>query len=238
MSRGTILRASLVFALLALGIVYLLRSHMDETHATLLVTCVIGAVTTVYALFTFEILLQNRLMARATADSVKVMERSLRFSYAPNLLFRTLSTKDPSLEAYNATAAIENDDYKRALQEYKGGEQHMEFVFAVIQNVGAGPATNMSVSARYNIRDTNNPNQSYSVTKQAFVQLIEPNKAVGLCIYMSKVPTTDDLVQLESAEITSSDFYRDALGEGPQLKTVSQKDHHADPEAGCIVKIV
>jgi hypothetical protein len=55
---------------------------------------------------------------------------------------------------------------------------------------------------------------------------------------MSKVPTTDDRVELERAEVTSSDFYRDALGEKPQSKTVSRADHQADPEAGCIVKII
>jgi len=149
----------------------------------LYITAIIGAATTVYALITYEMLLQNQTMAQAAGDSTKVMERTLRFSYAPNLLYRTLNTKDPTLQTGKGFTPFNNDDYTRALREFNEGGQPKEFVFAIIQNVGRGPATNLTMEAKYNVWDTNNPNKNYSVNRTASMQILEPNNSVAVCIY-------------------------------------------------------
>jgi len=75
------------------------------------------------------------------------MERSLRFSYAPNLLYRTINTKDPTLGSKKGFMPVDNEDYQGALREHNSGGQPEEFVFAVVQNVGRGPATNLVIEA-------------------------------------------------------------------------------------------
>jgi len=237
MSRGTVIRLVCVSILLVAGLVFIWRTPLDPSRATLFVTAVICSATTVYALITYEMLLQNQTMARAASDSTKVMERTLRFSYAPNLLYRTLNTKDPTLQARKGFAPFNNEDYQRALREFGEGGQQKEFVFAVVQNVGRGPATGLTMEAEYNIWDTSNPNKNYSVSRTASIQILEPNNAVAVCIYVSNVPTSDDRVELVSACLTASDFYRDALGESAQKIIIEPKKHQFELEPGCIIRI-
>jgi hypothetical protein len=79
MSFGRKERLGLVISFLALAFVWLYRTKIDPGRVSLFITAVIGAVTTIYALFTFEILLQNQDMAKAAVDSSRFMERGLRF---------------------------------------------------------------------------------------------------------------------------------------------------------------
>jgi hypothetical protein len=165
------------------------------------------------------------------------MERSLRFSYAPNLLYRTINTKDPTLGSKKGFMAFDNEDYQGALREHSSGGQPKEFVFAVVQNVGRGPATNLVVEAQYDVRDSTNPMKNYSVKREASIPILEPDKAVALCVYVSKVPTSDDRVELISATFAASDFYRDAMREPAQEIKVVPGNHHFESEPGCIVRL-
>lgn len=230
-------RLSLVTIFLAVALVCIWRTKADPTRIGLFVTAVIGAVTTIYALFTYEILLQNQEMAKAAVDSSKVMERSLRFSHSPNLLYQTINTKDPTFQAKAAfLTPIDNDDYKRARAELTGGGQK-EFVFAVVQNKGQGAATNLNIDTVYNITDSSNPNRNTSVTRKGSSQILEAGKAVALCIFISKVPTADDQVALVSARLTTSDFYRDAINEPAQQIDVDIHKHHVESEPDCVVRL-
>lgn len=138
----------------------------------------------------------------------------------------------------NYLTPIDNDDYKRALAEFGGGGQQKEFVFAVVQNKGQGAATNLNIDAVYNITDSSNPNRDTIVTRQAAVQILEPGKAVALCIFISKVPTTNDRVVLASARLTTSDFYRDAVKEPLQQIDVDTLKHHIEAAPGCVVQLL
>jgi hypothetical protein len=230
-------RLALVILFLAVALLCVWRTKVDPNRVSLYVTAVIGAVTTIYALFTYEMLLQNQAMAKAAVDSTTVMERSLRFSHTPNLLYQTIDTKDPTFPTKAAfLTPIDNDDYKRARAEFGGGQQK-EFVFAIVQNKGQGAATNLSIEAVYNVTDSSTPNRDVSVTKQASVQILEPGKAVALCIFISKVPTADDRVALVSARLTTSDFYRDAIKEEAQQIDVDPQKHHVESEPGCVVRV-
>jgi len=231
-------RLALVALLLVVALVYVWRTKVDPSRVGLFVTAVIGAVTTIYALFTYEMLLQNQAMAKAAVESTTVMERSLRFSHTPLLLYRTVNTKDPTFSGRAASLTpIDNDDYKRARAEYAGGGEQKEFVFAVVRNKGQGAATNLSIEAEYKITDSSNPNRDSSVAKQASVQILEPEKAVALCIFISKVPTADDRVALVSARLTTSDFYRDAINEPPQQIDIDIRRHHVELEPGCVIRV-
>jgi hypothetical protein len=182
-------------------------------------------------------LLQNQAMAKAAVNSSVLMERSLRFSHTPNLLFQTINTKDPTFPTRKESlTTVDNDDYKRALSEFSAGQQK-EFVFAVVENKGQGAATNLTIDVVYNITDSSNPNRNTSVTKQASPQILEPGKAVALCIFISKVPTADDRVALVSAHLTTSDFYRDAIGESAQQINIDVSKHHVETEQGCVVRV-
>src|SRR5450759_1965294 len=239
MSLGRRMLLALVTIFLAVALVCVWRTKVDPSRVSLFITAVIGAVTTIYALFTYEILLQNQAMARAAMDSSTLMERSLRFSHTPNLLYQTINTKDPTFPAKAGfITPIDNDDYKRALTEFGGGGQQKEFVFAVVQNKGQGAATNLNIDAVYNITDSSNPNRDTSVTKQTSVQILESGTAVALCIFISKVPTADDRVALVSARLTTSDFYRDAIKEPVQQIDVDIHRHHVELESGCVVRVV
>ncbi len=238
MSSGRKWRLSLVTILLAVALVCVWRTKVDPGRVSLFVTAVIGAVTTIYALFTYEMLLQNQEMAKAAVDSSTLMERSLRFSHTPNLLYETINTKDPTFSAKTGVLTpIDNDDFKRALTEFSSGGQQTEFVFAVVQNKGQGSATNLNIVAVYNITDSSSPNREASVTKQASVQILEAGKAVALCIFISKVPTADDRVALVSAHLTTSDFYRDAINEPMQRIDVDVRRHQVELETGCVVQV-
>jgi hypothetical protein len=234
-ARG--IRLALVVILLAISLVWVWRTKIDSGRVSLFIAAVIGAVTTIYVLVTYEILLQDQAMAKATRDSSVLMERSLRFSHTPNLLYETINTKDPSFSANaGSLIPIDNDDYRRALTEFNAGEQK-EFVFGVVKNRGQGAATNLNIEAVYNIVDSSSANREASVTKQASVQVLEPGKAVALCIFISKVPTADDRVILVSAHMTAGDFYRDAISDPPQEIAVDIKKHHVEREQGCVVRV-
>jgi hypothetical protein len=238
MSFGRRGRLTLVTVLLAVALLSVWRTKVDPSRVSLFVTAVIGAVTAIYALFTYEMLLQNQAMAKAAVDSSTLMERSLRFSHTPNLLYQTINRKDPTFKVpAGSVTPVDNDDYKRALTEFGTGDQQKEFVFAVVQNKGQGPATNMNIEAVYNITDSSNPNRDAQVTKQASVQILEAGKAVALCIFISKVPTADDRVALVSARITTSDFYRDAISEPSQKIDVDIMKHHVELDPGCVVRL-
>lgn len=237
MSRWAVVRLAGGLLLIATGLVWVRHARLDPSHANLYVTVVFCAVTAVYALITFEILLQNQAMARAATDSTQVMERSLRISYAPNLLYRTIGTKDPTLEARKGCTPVDNEDYRIAMAEYAGGGQQKEFIFAIIQNVGRGAATNLAIDASYKVRDSSSTTKNYSVRKQATIQLLETGASVALCICMSKVPTSGDQVEIVLSELTTSDFYRDALSEPPQIIKVGPTNHHVELEVGSVVRI-
>jgi hypothetical protein len=181
MSRGRLFRLAVVVILLSLGFFWIHRTSIDSSRITLYMTAVIGSVTAVYALLTYEILLQNQAMAQAAVDSTKLTERGLRFSYTPNLLYKTLNTKDPEFRSGKGISPIDNEDYRNALAEQSTGEH--EFVFAVIENVGHGAATNLKIDVEYKIVDSSNLNKKYVVPKQTSVQILQPGKAVALCIF-------------------------------------------------------
>ncbi len=238
MSRARVGRLVVVLCGLALGVWYVWRTPVDAARASLIVSAIICAVTVVYALFTYEILLQNQAMAKAATDSTTLMERSLRFSYAPNLLFSTLNVKDPKFLSRKDLSPIDNQDYQMALKEYAGGGKEKEFVFAIAQNVGRGAATNLEIMAEYKISDTTNPIKNYTVNKKGSVQILDSGKAVALCIWVSKLPTSDDEAQLVSAKMTMSDVYRDVLKEPRQETSINSDNHHFESEAGCLVHIL
>jgi hypothetical protein len=238
MSAGRTARLLAVLAVLVAGGVWVHRTPIEPNRVNLWVGALIGAVTTVYALFTFEILLQNQSMAKAAVASVDLAERSLRFSYSSNLQYKTFNTKDPTFGSRDDIAPIDTEYYRKALAEPVGEQQQKEFVFAIIRNVGRGPATNLKVVAVYNVTDSSSAAKEYSLTRQADVQILEPARAVALCIFFSKVPTRDDQVKLDSAKMSTSDIYRDALGERPLEITVDRSSHHSESEAGCAVQLV
>ena len=235
-------RLLIVIAVLGVGLVWVWKTKLDPNRASLFVTAVIGAVTTIYVLVTYEIMLQNQSMAKATSDSSIFMERSLRFQHSPNLTYRTVNTKDPTFGSKgNSIAPIDNDDYKLAREEFAAGAggQQKEFVFAVVQNNGQGAATNLDINTAYRIVDSSSLNRDAEVRKQALVQILEPHKAVALCVFISRVPTANDRVSLVSAQITAGDFYRDAIGESAQqiAVDVQQHRHHVEADPGCVVQL-
>jgi hypothetical protein len=237
MTRGRSIRLAAVSVLLLVGFFWIHRTTVEADRVSLYVTAIIGAITTVYALFTYEILLQNQAMAKAAVDSTRLTEQSLRFSYTQNLLYRTLNTKDPSFQSDPDITPVDNADYRRALAEQGNEDQQTEFVFAIVKNVGRGAATALNIEAQYQITDSSNVNKEYSVTRRATVQILQPGKAAALCIFFSKVPTRDDEVKLISATITTSNFYRDALNEPPQRLKIDASNHQVDCEQKCIIKL-
>jgi hypothetical protein len=238
MSRATAIRILIALILLAVALVWVSRTDVKPERVNLFITAVIGAVTTIYALFTYEILLQNQTMAKAALDSSALMERSLRFSHTANLLYETINTKDPTFKSTEGSVVpIENGDYKRALTEFSEGGEQKEFVFAVVKNKGQGAATNVSIEVTYNITDSSSPNRDSSVTKHASVQILEPKKGVALCIFISKVPTPDDRVSLVSARLTAGDFYRDAIKEPLQQINIDPRAHHIEQGAEGVVRL-
>jgi hypothetical protein len=232
-TKGT----AVVALLVAAALLYLWFTPLDDQRAMRLTTIVIAAVTAIYALITYEILTHNRAMAEASMRSAHLMEQSLRFSFAPNLLFLTVNTKDPTFAERPGWNPIRNEDYDRALREYVGSGQQREFVFAAVRNVGRGPATRMTIEATYQIRDTANPNQTFTRTQNATVQLVEPNRAVALFVYVSRAPTPDDRVTLVSARITSSDSYRDALSEAPVQQEINPQRHTVEADEHCVIRM-
>lgn len=207
MSWGRFTRLAIVAAILVAGFYWIHRTSLDATRVNLYVAAVIGAVTIVYALLTYEMLLQNQAMAQAAVDATKLTERGLRFSYTQNLVYRTLNTKDPFFRSTPGITAVDNADYRRAIANYDDAQaQQTEFVFAVVKNVGRGAATNLNMEAEYDITDSSSVAKEYSVAKNASVQILEPDMGVALCIFFSKIPTRDDRVSLVSAIIYDQQF--------------------------------
>jgi hypothetical protein len=238
MSRGRLVRLAVAAALLCGGFYWIHGTSIEPGRVSLYVTAIIGAITAVYALFTYEILLQNQAMAQAAVDATKLTERGLRFSYTQNLVYRTLNTKDPLFRSTPGITPIDNEDYRRAIADQDDEQrQQTEFVFAVVKNVGRGAATSLSIEAQYDITDSSNVNKEYSVAKKASVQILEPNMGAALCIFFSRVPTRDDRVVLVSATITTSNFYRDALKEPLEETRIGPTNHHVDSEAACLVRL-
>jgi hypothetical protein len=230
--------------LLIAGLVCVFELHQKPERISLFITAVIGAITTVYALFTYEIMLQNQTMAASNQDmaaaalqSSSLMEKSLRFSHAANLLFETLNVKDPTFKSDDSTFPIETPEYKRALAEFNVAGEQKEFVFAVMRNAGQGAATNLQVNVAYNVSDSSNPNRESTVAKSASLQILEPNKSAALCVFISKVPTPGDRVALVSATIKAGDFYRDAIGEAPQQIKIEATNHHVRHAADSVVRV-
>lgn len=237
MSRARVIRMLITLVMLAIAMRWVWHTDAKPERITLFITAVIGALTTIYALFTYEILIQNQTMAKAAVESSTSMERSLRFSHTPNLLYKTMSTKDPTFESAENIIPIENDDYKRAITEFTVGGGQKEFVFAVVNNKGQGAATNLGIEAVYAITDSSNPNRETSVTKRASVQILEPNSGVALCIFISSVPTADDRVVLTSALLDSGDFYRDAVMEPAQRIAISPEKHEIVQALDCVMRL-
>ena len=229
---------------LAAGLVCVVELHQKPERISLFITAVIGAVTIVYSLFTYEILLENQAMAasndamaKAALQSSSLMEKSLRFSHAANLVFETQNVKDPTFQSDDSTVPIQSPDYRRALAEFNVTEEQKEFVFAVIKNAGQGSATNLQINVAYNVTDSSNPNRESTVTKNGSLQILEPNKSAALFVFISKVPTQGDRVALASATVRASDFYRDAIGEAPQQIKIEPSNHHVGQAADCVVQI-
>lgn len=239
MSIARSLRLLLVVVLLVIALAWVWRTKLDSGRVSLFITAVIGCVTAMYALVTYEILLENQAMSRASRDSTALMERSLRFSHAPNLVYATVNTTNPIFSG-NAepVTPIDNEDYERALAAFKTTGDRKEFVFAVVKNKGQGAATNLTIEAVYNITDSSNPNKESSVKKEASVQILEPGRGVALCIFISKVPTAGDKVALVSAHLVTSDFYRDAIKEPALRFNIEVNRHHVELEPGCVVRLV
>jgi hypothetical protein len=238
MTRGRVARLIVAILALAGGFIWIHRTSIDANRVSLYVAATIGAVSVIYALFTYEILLQNQSMAKAAVDSVALTERALRFSYTESLLFQTINTKDPLFRSRGDILPVENEDYARALAEQGEEQQQKEYVFAIVKNMGRGAATTLNLRAEYTITDSSSANRRYVVNKQATVQVLEPNKAIALCVFLSKVPTGGDQVQLVSATITSSNFYRDALREPPQQLIIDINTHKVECEQTCVVQVL
>jgi hypothetical protein len=233
MSWASTARLIAVPSVLILVFVHFWRTQSDPTRATLLVTMVIAAITAVYAVLTFEIVLQNQKMSKAASESASVMERSLRFSHAPNLTFVTLITGDPTLASESNVLVYKNEDYLRACKDLPTAAQGVEFVFAVVRNVGKGSATKVHLTAQYDITETTNPNFNFTVTREATVALLEPDKSLALIIHVARVPSVEDGVELVSATLSCGDFYRDALGEAPLEHSFTAANNSVQVKAGC-----
>ena len=239
MSTGTISRL-IVTVVVIVGIFgFAMRTKIDPNRVSLLLTAAICAATVLYAWITFEILLRNQAMAKAASDSAVLMERGLRFSHASDLHFRTILTKDPTLQNRKDCTPINNDEYQNAVRLVQGNaqQQQLEFVFSLVQNVGQGAATNLKISAEYNVRDTSNTIANLHVNRTADVQLLEPDKSVGLLVYDFKVPTANDKAGIIQATIQSSDAYRDAIGDPAIIARIGQEQHHVEPDAGCVARL-
>jgi len=232
------LRMFILCVALAFALAWAWRTNLRPDRATLLITAVIGAVTAVYALFTYEILLENQTMANAALESAKLTERSLRFSHSGNLTFATRSTRVAQIETELTNVyPIKNKDFERAVAMAAEGGEQTEFVYAIIENKGKGAATNVRVEAEYKILDSSNPNGESVLLKHAVIPLIEPSLGIALCVFMAKTPTPNDSVSLIKAKITSSDFYREAISEPVLVNIVLPERHHTDQASSGVIRL-
>lgn len=236
MRRGQIIRLLTLSSILVAGLIWTAVTKIKPERASLLVTAVIGCLTAIYALLTYEILKQNQTMAEAALESAKLTERGLRFSYSSNLILTTVSTRTTQVEEIRSgISAVKNEDYDRAIAIPVGPAEQPEFVFAIVENKGRGVATNVVLEAEYRVVDSSNPNRESVLTKRANVSVVEPNSGIALCVFMAKTPTPADTVVLLKAQITGSDFYRDAIGETAQTTKIEASSHNVVQGEDCIV---
>lgn len=233
--NATVIRLLIVVGPLIWALHWVWNTDVRPEKVSLAIAAVIGAVTTIYALFTYEILLQNQKMASAAFASTKLMEQNLRFSHSPNLFYKTISTKDPNFDPTKHIFPINNDDYKLALSVFGEGGVEREFVFAIISNKGRGAATNLTVDTIYNVINNSSTTREATLNKRAAVPILEPNSAVALCIFITKIPTPGDRVTLVSASLIAGDFYRDSIKESPQTIKIKPTIHQVEPETNCVV---
>lgn len=237
-SKATTLRVIVIGLALAFVLHYIWKSQLDPSHTSLLLTMVSVALTAVYVVLTFEIVLQNQKMTHAAFESAGVMERSLRLSYSPSIALVTCVTKYPELaELEFHCSPIKNDDYDRAIKEHPAGDRSMEFVFAIIRNVGTGKATKLQMSVRYEVQEQANPNLKYSVAKEASIPLLESGQALALIIHICRTPSAGDGVKLQSASIQWGDFYRDALLEAAQVQEFTAANSSTSKDRECTLII-
>ena len=235
-ARGA--RLLIVVGLLAAALFWVWKTDVKPEKVSLAIAAVVCGVTVVYALFTYEILVQNQTMAKAALDSSDLMEKSLRFSHTPNLLFKTISVKDPTFATLGKVIVpIDNADYQRAVAEFRGGGAQCEFVFALISNEGQGAATNLKIEATYRVSDSSNINPEANLVKHASVQIVAPKTSAALCIFISRIPTADDRVTLVTASLSAGDFYRDAVKEAPQKTQIDAATHHIERETNGVVNL-
>jgi hypothetical protein len=76
-----------------------------------------------------------------------------------------------------------------------------------------------------------------NVIRSAPVQIIPSDQAVALFIFVSKVPTGDDKVELISASVTASDYYRDSLQEPAKRIEVDRDKHRPESETACVIQM-
>lgn len=238
MNKLRMVRLIVASCLVLCACIWFKHTQRKPDDVTLLVTFVICVVTAVYSVFTFEILLENQAMARATKDSALLMEKSLRFPSSAHLSFRTVGSKNPQIsEVLPGVAPYKNVDYSRALEVAQGGNSEADFVFAVIENKGPGTATKVKVDASYAIVDSGSDNKNANVRKTANIPILEVGSGFALCIFISRLPTPGDGASLLSANVENSDFYRDAIGDSTQIAAISSVDHQTELLAGSTLRI-
>jgi hypothetical protein len=238
MDKARIIRLSSAAALLLGSIFWYVRTSRKPDEVTLLVTFVICVVTAVYSLLTFEILLENQSMARATRESAALMEKSLRFPSSAHLSFRTVGTKNPHVDQFlQGVSPYQNADFSRAIEISEGGNSEADFVFAVVENKGPGAATKLKINAQYAIVDSGSENKNLNVQKTAALPILGVGAGIAICVFISKLPTAGDGATLISATIENSDFYRDAISEPVLSEAISKTDHQTELLVGSKLKI-
>lgn len=93
------------------------------------------------------------------------------------------------------------------------------------------------MDAAYAIVDSGSDNRNANVIKTVNIPILESGSGVAICVFISRLPTPGDGASLVSARIESSDFYRDALGERPQLLEIGHADHQTELLGDSALKI-
>ncbi len=121
----------------------------------------------------------------------------------------------------------------RATKDFPVAGQTVEYVFAVIKNIGKGSATKVQFKARYNVRETTNPNYEFSVTRDANLAVLEADKGLAVIIHVGRSPSDGDGVELETVSLTCGNFYADALGEEPRTHTFTAANSTVQISGDC-----
>jgi hypothetical protein len=238
MNKARVVRLAFAFLLVVGAAWWYMHTQRKSDDVTLLVTFVICVVTAIYSLLTFEILLENQSMARATRDSASLMEKSLRFPSSAHLSFRTVATKNPHIEnLISGVLPYRNADFARAIEIFQGGNSEADFVFAVVENKGPGTATKLVFDAIYSIVDSGSENKNLNVQKTATIPILGVGAGIAICVFISRLPTPGDGASLASASIRNSDFYRDAINEPSQTTNIGDSDHQTELLADSSLKI-